>query len=81
MTHDQLADKILKAMGGKVPIGARQSWGNFVRERRDRFFLADDWVKDQRIWQWADSNPEVDIGFCSDDGMELIIIDFGRQEK
>lgn len=56
MDHDILAEKILKAMGGKVPIPLREEWSKFRRTPGSEIRIDMDWIKDQRFHQWVYEN-------------------------
>lgn len=56
MNHDILADKFLKAMGNRIPMKAREKWGQFIREERTEFVFLYDWIKDPRFYQWVHAN-------------------------
>lgn len=56
MTHEQLKEKFLKAMGGKPPMAARSTWGNFLRNQETEFFLNYDWIKDSRFYGWLNTD-------------------------
>lgn len=75
MTHDELRDKILKAMGGPPPFAARSSWAKFIYERRGSIWLNYDWIKDNRFYQWCEDHPDVEIGGGST-GVEVEIVNF-----
>ncbi len=55
-SHEELKDKLRKAMGGKIPFEARESWGQFVREERLYFKMRDEWIRDKRFFQWTYDN-------------------------
>lgn len=80
MTHEDLRDKLLKAMGGKPPISARSSWAEFIKTRGDSFFLKYDWVSPYilvHFFKWLMEDPSVDFGDAPD-GMNVFIYEFGR---
>lgn len=67
MDHDILADKLRKAMGGRIPIAAREKWGEFIRNRGTRFVVRYEWIQDPRFFQWVwDNQDTLDI----EDGTE-----------
>jgi len=59
MNHNELKEKIRKSFGKVVPIAARESWGEFVREKKTSFDLRYEWIKDDRFFQWAADEIEV----------------------
>ena len=56
MTHEQLKEKLLKAMGGKPPMAARSIWGDFLRNRGTEFFLNYDWIKNDLFYRWLNTD-------------------------
>lgn len=62
MTHDELKDILLWAMGGRVHPDARETWGRFLRERQTSYFLNYDWIKKQEFYQKAEKSERLDIG-------------------
>jgi len=60
MTHEELRDKLLKAMGGKPPFAARGTWGYFLKSKNHCFFMNWDWIKDPRIEKWAEDHPDLE---------------------
>lgn len=78
MDHEQLKQKILKGMGGKVPISARDSWAQFIREKATEFRIRYEWISVIGFFKWIYESPEVDFG----DGTETVtvwIVQFGRK--
>jgi hypothetical protein len=78
MDHEELKDKLLKAMGGAPPMKGREVWGEFVRSRGSRFYMSYDWIKDRRIWDWAADHPDV-VAEGGANGVVFEIIGFGRK--
>lgn len=76
MTHEELKDKLLKAMGGKIPFKARGTWGYFLRSRNSTFFMNWDWITDPRIEKWAEDHDEVEC-YDSVNGLTIEIVKFG----
>ena len=72
MTHEELRDKMKKAMGGRVHPEARETWAEFIRSKGETFFLNWEWVKDIRIERWAEQHPDMEA-YCSGHGLTLEI--------
>jgi len=72
MTHEELKNKLLKAMGGRVPIPARETWATFLRSGGDSFFMNWDWMKDLRIEKWAEDHPDLEA-YDSTNGLTIEI--------
>ena len=70
MIHEELREKLLKAMGGKISINARESWGKFLRERATEFRMKYDWIKVQAFYKWMENSKDVDFG----EGGEFVCI-------
>lgn len=62
MTHDELAEKLMKAFGGTVPMTARDRWADFIRNKKTEIYVRYDWIKDHRFFKWVYDSPEVDFG-------------------
>lgn len=77
MTHDVMREKILKAVGGRPPIGMRDSWAEFIKTKGTYFFLRDEWVKDKRFWDWCFAQPAFEF-YCRDEGVGIEIFYFGN---
>lgn len=78
MTHEDLKNKLLKAMGGKVPMSARDTWADFLRSRATEFFMNYDWVKHPAFWKWVYEDPRVDGGLGGTYGTTIMIMEHGR---
>lgn len=78
MTHDELQEKLRKAMGGKIPMAARDSWAEFLRNRATEFWINYDWVKHPGFWQWLHEDPRVDGGLGGTFGTTVMIMEHGR---
>jgi len=72
MDHEELRDKMKKAMGGKIPPSARETWAPFLQSRAETFFMSWDWIKDGRIEQWAHDHPDLEA-YDSPNGLTLEI--------
>lgn len=72
MTHEELKAKLLKAMGGKPPFSARQTWGTFQKTRGNSFFMNWHWIKDRRIEKWAEDHPDLE-SYDSTNGLTIEI--------
>lgn len=59
INHDILADKFRKAMGGRIPYAARDSWAEFIRTQGTRFWANYDWIRDGRFYDWVHLNIDV----------------------
>ena len=66
LTHDYLRNKFLKAMGGKVPMMARQSWGRFLKTKATRFVFRYEWIVDSRFYVWVSCHKQLEM----EDGVE-----------
>jgi len=62
VTHEEFADKIRKAFGGKVPPDARQNFGNFLRNKDKIIWLNYDWIRHGGFYRWVLECPEIDFG-------------------
>ena len=58
MDHDILAEKCRKAMGGKIPIAARDRWAEFIRTRGTRFVFRYEWIVEPRFYIWIEENKD-----------------------
>lgn len=74
MTHEKFKEKLLKGMGGKPPISARETWGNFQRERATSFYMNYDWVKHNSFWKWVGDSEDVSAGLGGSSGSTIWII-------
>jgi hypothetical protein len=61
MTRADLADKILKAVGGTMPFDGRERMGNFLSGKADFITVRYEWVKDRRFFQWIMNNKDVEF--------------------
>lgn len=77
MTHEELRDKLKKAMGGKIPMDARPTWAEFLRSRATEFWINYDWVKNPAFWNWVNENPRVDGGLGGTFGTTIMIMRHG----
>lgn len=77
MTHDEFAAKMLKAMGGHVPLGARESYGKLLTEKGTEFWLDYNWIKSQRFYNWCIQESAVDFHEGAQ-GMTVWVAEFGR---
>lgn len=80
MTHEELKEKLLKCMGGKVPFEARGTWGYFLKTRNNCYFMNWDWIKDLRIEQWAADHPELE-SWDSSNGLTIEIYEEFRDKN
>ena len=78
MNHAQFKEKLLKAMGGKPPVPARETWGNFLRSEGTSFYMNYDWVKHNAFWKWVTDSEDVSAGLGGSEGSTIEIIRFGR---
>ncbi len=58
ITHEQLKEKCLKAMGGKPPMAARSTWGKFLQIKGTSFFMNYDWIKVKAFYSWLHTDHE-----------------------
>tara|TARA_R110000851_G_scaffold16046_3_gene52562 strand:+ start:10684 stop:10968 length:285 start_codon:yes stop_codon:yes gene_type:complete len=72
VTHEELKDKLLKCMGGKPPMAARETWAYFLKSENNCFFMSWDWIRDMRIEKWAEDHPELDC-YDSPNGLTIEI--------
>jgi len=78
MTHEELKEKLLKAMGGKPPLAAREAWGEFQRTRATEFWFNYDWIKVSAFYAWEYNCPDVDCGLGGSQGTTIWIMNVGR---
>ncbi len=78
MTHEELRDKLLKGMGGKPPMMARDTWAMFLQNRATEFWINYDWIKNKAFWTWVHKSEEVDIGLGGSQGTTITIMQHGR---
>ena len=43
-------------MGVKIPLAAKDSWADFVRNRGTKFTARYEWIKDARFYTWVHAN-------------------------
>ena len=60
MTHDELYDKCLKAMGTVVPLGFREDFNKWHMDRGTEIWLNYDWIKHAGFYSWVIDEPAVD---------------------
>lgn len=70
-THQELKEWCLHAMGGKVPVNARPTWGQFQRSRGTRIRLAYDWIKNPGFYKFVSDHPHLEFG----DGEEYYTVE------
>jgi len=70
LDHEELQEKLRKAMGMKIPMAARERWGKFIKERATEFTLRYEWVVDNRFFEWCLHCPDIDFG----EGSETITV-------
>ncbi len=78
MTHDELKDKLLKGMGGRVHMAARDTWATFLQTKATEFWMNYDWIKNNAFWEWAYKSDEVDSGLGGTYGTTIMIMQHGR---
>lgn len=62
MTHDELQEKLRKAMGGKIPPAARETWGLFLKSKGEEYFLRYEWIKVKGFYKWILECEDVEFG-------------------
>ena len=77
MTHEELKEKLLKAMGGKPAIAARPTWAEFLRNRGTEFFINYDWIQAPAFYKWVWYCEDVDFGDGAQ-GLTVWICNHGR---
>jgi hypothetical protein len=70
MTHNELKEKLLKAMGGKPAYSARPTWAEFIRGEGTSFFINYDWIQVPAFYEWLSNAQDVQF----DDGAQGLFI-------
>jgi hypothetical protein len=78
MDHEELKEKLLKGMGGKPPMVARESWGEFQRTKATEWWYNYEWIKIPQFHDWAHYCTDVDNGLGGSQGTTIRIMNFGR---
>lgn len=77
MRHDDLYDKVLKAMGGVVPMEFREEFARWHQAQGSEIYLRYDWIKKGGFYNWLIVTPEVEW-HDGTEGLTVWIEQFGR---